>query len=228
VEDGPLSAVVFDLDGTLVDTAPDLHAAVNRALADAGAAPLSLAQVTDFVGNGIPALVQRAADAAGLPRARRGALLAAFGRHYARDPATLGRPYPGLVPALGALAGAGHALGICTNKALAPARAILSALDLAPHFAAVIGGDSLPQRKPDPAPLGAAVRALGGGPAVFVGDSEVDAETARRAGLPFVLFTEGYAKRPVAALPHAASFADYAELPQIVGRLLAAGDRVTG
>ena len=96
---------------------------------------------------------------------------------------------------------------------------LLRHLGLESRFAALLGGDSLAVRKPDPSPLHAAVTALGGGPALLVGDSEVDAETAERAGLPFVLFTRGYRHTPVDGIPHAAAFDDFAALPGIVARL---------
>jgi len=115
---------------------------------------------------------------------------------------------------------AGHALGVCTNKPAEPARAVLAHLGLLDRFAVVVGGDSLPVTKPDPAPLRAALEALPPGAAVFVGDSEVDAETARAAGVPFLLFTEGYRKSPISALPHAAAFAHWGALPGLVARVL--------
>jgi phosphoglycolate phosphatase len=123
--------------------------------------------------------------------------------------------------ALTALAAAGHRMAICTNKPYGPTLAVLRHLGLFGHFAAVIGGDSLPQRKPDPAPLHETVRLLGGGPVLFVGDSEVDAETAINAGIPFLLYTEGYRKAPVADLPHAAAFDDFAALSALVAGLSA-------
>jgi phosphoglycolate phosphatase len=106
-------------------------------------------------------------------------------------------------------------MGVCTNKPLGPTHAALAHFGWQGLFASVIGGDSLAARKPDPAPLLASVAALGGGPAVYVGDSEVDGETAERAGVPFLLFTEGYRKAEVAAIPHRAAFADWSALPDL-------------
>jgi phosphoglycolate phosphatase len=133
-------------------------------------------------------------------------------------PAVLTRPYPGVVEALRDLRALGHPLGICTNKALQPTEEILDALDLRGFFDAVIGGDSLPQRKPDPAPLHACFAALGA-PLVFVGDSEVDADCAARAGIRFALFTGGYRKAPVADLPHDLAFDDHAQMVAALGAL---------
>ncbi|MDP4034447.1 MAG: phosphoglycolate phosphatase [Pseudorhodobacter sp.] len=217
-----MTVVIFDLDGTLIDSAPDIHAASNRVLAAEGFAPLSLPQVRSFIGKGVPHLVARLLEASGeAPNGpRHAAMVARFSASY-ESAVGLTRPYPGVAAALDALAATGLRLGLCTNKPVAPARAVLRHLGLNHHFAALIGGDSLPQRKPDPAPLLAVLAALGGGAAVYVGDSEVDAATAAAARLPFALFTEGYRKTPVADLPHAAAFADFAALPGIIAKLAA-------
>lgn len=214
--------IVFDLDGTLIDSAPDLHAAANRMLAEEGAAALSLDEVIGFIGNGIPTLVERVMRARGLDQERHSDLLARYRAFYDADAATLTRPYPGVVAALSTLARAGHQMGICTNKPEAPARSIIAGLDLAAFFPVIVGGDSCATKKPDPAPLVQTFARLGPespGGAVYVGDSEVDAETARAAGVPFLLFTEGYRKSRVEALPHHAAFSDFAALPAMVAAL---------
>ncbi len=208
--------LIFDLDGTLIDSAPDIQAAVNRMLADQGLPPLDLPTVTSFVGNGLPKLVERVMARCGLAPARHKELTRITLDFYNADPATLTRPYPGVPQALKALEAAGHRLALCTNKPEVPARAILADLGLARHFPVVIGGDSLPVNKPEPAPALECVRLMGGGAAAFIGDSEVDAATAEAAGLPFYLFTEGYRKSPVDALPHHAAFADFAVLPALL------------
>ncbi|MFA5537662.1 MAG: phosphoglycolate phosphatase [Gemmobacter sp.] len=215
-----MTMVLFDLDGTLVDSAPDLRAAANRMLADEGAAPIDLATTISFVGNGVPVLVERIIAARGLARPH-GELVANFLRHYEADAATLTRPYPGVPQMLETLRDAGHRLGICTNKPEAPARDILRLLGLDGYFPVVVGGDSLPRKKPDPAPLFHAARLMGGGPVAYVGDSEIDAEAAGAAAFPFALFTGGYRKSPVAALAHDAAFADFADLPGLIPGLLA-------
>ncbi len=183
--------VVFDLDGTLIDSAPDIAAAANAMLREIGREALPLQRIVSFVGNGVPKLVERCLDATGgRDEAGFRAALAIFRRVYDADPATLTRPYPGVPELLEALAGAGFALGICTNKPEAPSRAILEALGLAGRFGAVVGGDTLPVTKPDPAPLHEAVSRLGGG---------ADEATAKAAGLPFLFFTGGYRKKPAEA-----------------------------
>ena len=212
-----MKAIVFDLDGTLVDSAPDIVGAGNALLADEGAAPIPFAVARGFIGAGADVFVRRMMAAAGMAEdaARQARLHAAFlDRYEGAVGATV--LYPGVLGALDALAAGGWRIGICTNKPERPTAALLRHFGLGPRFAAVIGGDTLSVRKPDPAPLAAAIAALGGLPSVFVGDSE----TARRAGVPLALYTEGYRKTPLGALHHDAAFSDFAELPEIAARLL--------
>ncbi len=210
-------AIVFDLDGTLVDSAPDIRAALNRVLAGEGAAPVTLAETVSFVGHGIPRLVRQAREARGLGPDRQDAMTEAMLAIYLAAPATLTRPYAGVTACLEALCALGHPLGLCTNKALAPTLAILDTLELSRFFRVIIGGDSLPQKKPDPAPLHAAFAALGS-PFLYVGDSEIDAAAAEAAGVAFALFTEGYRKAPVAGLRHGFAFDRYDDLVAFVTR----------
>lgn len=206
-------AVLFDLDGTLIDSLPDLHAAANAMLEEMGRPALDLETARGFIGNGVPKLVERCLDATGgRDEGVFAAALARFRDAYAADPATLTRPYPGVPETLAALREAGFALGVVTNKPAAPAETILAALGLRAHFGALIGGDSLPVMKPDPAPLAAAKEALGGGPAIYVGDSETDEAAARNAGLPFWFFTEGYRKKPAEAFEAEFAFGRFEEL----------------
>ncbi|WP_138466837.1 phosphoglycolate phosphatase [Poseidonocella sp. HB161398] len=215
-----MTPIVFDLDGTLIDSAPDIHAAAAKMQAEAGLAPLGLARIRSFIGNGVPVLVERIMAAQDLPSdpELHDALTARFLAHYDAAPAALTRPYPHVPAMLAELAAAGHPLGLCTNKPVGPSRAILAALGLGEVFAAVTGGDSLPLRKPDPMPLCATFAALGG-KGIYVGDSEVDAATAGAAQVPFLLFTEGYRKTPVDELRHDAAFADFSALPGLVRAL---------
>jgi len=216
-------AVVFDLDGTLVDSVPDIHAAVAAFLAERGHPPLDLATVTGFGGNGVPVLLERVLGAVGEAAgpAEVQAALPRFIAIYGAAPAALSRLYPGVATALATLCEAGFSLGVCTNKPEAPARRMLKELGIAGFFAAVTGGDSLPQRKPDPAPLRHTAAQLGVDltAVTYVGDSEVDAATAAAAEVLFVLFTEGYRKTPVAEIPHHAALGDFTALPGLVADL---------
>ncbi|MEX0277258.1 MAG: phosphoglycolate phosphatase [Ruegeria sp.] len=220
------AVVIFDLDGTLVDSVADLATAVNRMLKEQGVDPLPAKTVQRFVGNGLPKLVERVMRHCDLPSARHAELTQNTLQHYSAAPISASTVYPGIPEALQQLRDSGCALGVCTNKPEAPARHVLDAFDLSPFFGHVIGGDSLSVRKPDPALLTACVSGLSqAGPTIFVGDSEVDAETARRAKVPFLLFSQGYRKSPVAEIPHRFSYDDSAEIPALVQQIVQAETR---
>ena len=213
-----MARIVFDLDGTLVDSAPDIRAVANSVLAEEGRAPLSLAETVAFIGEGTSVFVARMRAARDIPETEQERLHAAFLPRY-QGAVHLTEMYDSVTEALRALADAGHVLGLCTNKPEGPADAVLRHFGLTGFFATRIGGDSLATRKPDPAPLHAALDALGDGPSLYVGDSETDAETAARADVPFLLFTRGYRKAAVESLPHRARFDDWAALPGLVAAL---------
>ena len=213
--------IIFDLDGTLIDSAPDIHAAGNAVLLAEGLGQITPEQARSFIGNGARVFVER------LERAATGTndpvRTARMQQHFLGAYETahaLTRVYPGVEAALETLRAAGWRMAICTNKPLGPTRAVLARFGLNAMFEAVIGGDSLPVIKPDPAPLRAAIDALGGGTAVYVGDSEVDGATAQAAQVPFALFTLGYRKSAVAEIPHSRAFDDFATLPAIAQALL--------
>ncbi|CAN1531878.1 Gph Predicted phosphatases [Paracoccaceae bacterium] len=209
--------VVFDLDGTLIDSAPDFHAGANGILADEGLAPLTFAEARGFIGNGAAAFVAQMRAARGIPDGEQPRLLAEFIRRY-DEFVSLTHPYPGVVEALQRLRARGHPLGICTNKPYRPTLSVLRHLKMEPLFATIYGGDSLAVHKPNPATLRAAFASLGG-PGLFVGDSEVDAETAKAAGLPLLLFSGGYRKSPAETLGATAVFDDFAALPDLIKAL---------
>ncbi len=215
-------ALVFDLDGTLIDSAPDLLAALNRVLAADGLPPVGLADIKRMVGDGAAMLVKRGFARVG--RMLEGAALAdrtaRYVATYEAVVADLTRPYPGVPETLALLAGEGYRLGICTNKPAGPARAVLAALGLLDFFATVQGGDSGPVRKPDPGHLHAVLAALAApaGAAVMIGDSPVDMATARAAGVPVIAFAHGYSRVPVAELGADAVLEDFAALPALLRR----------
>lgn len=209
--------IIFDLDGTLIDSAPAIHAVSNLELGLRGLPLLPLERVRSFVGRGTSHLVSCLLEASG--QEPDGPLHAevcdSFLIRYAQQ-LEGNTPYPRVLEALRDLKAAGYALGLCTNKPLAPTRAVLDHLGLAPLFSSVVAGDSCATRKPDPEMLHQSIRLLGGGRAIYVGDSEVDAETAQNAGAPFALYTEGYRKTDVHALHHDVAFSNFAMLPGIV------------
>ncbi|MEL6574959.1 MAG: phosphoglycolate phosphatase [Pseudomonadota bacterium] len=197
----PLRAVVFDLDGTLVDSAPDIAASLNATLVALGRGPLPLPRVLGNVGHGMRHLIARcladsgggAEDEALIDRA-----LGLYRAHYAEHLADATRPYPNVPEVLEQLAESGLKLAVCTNKPEGLSQKLLAALDLAPFFPVVVGGDTVAERKPHPAPLLHAIKQLGAAPGdtLFVGDSAPDEGAARAAGARFAFHTEGYAQGP--------------------------------
>ena len=214
-----MQAIIFDLDGTLVHSAPDLHAAAVAMLGDLGRPGLTLAQVTGFIGNGVPKLVQRClAATGGIPEDGGKAALEIFSAHYSRHPTRLSRVYDGVRQMLAALGKAGIGLGVCTNKPEAMARLVLDQLGIGEAITALVGGDTLTVRKPDPEPLRHCLRLLGAESdrAIYVGDSETDAETAGNLRLRFALFSGGYRKSPIEAMRADFVFSDFAALTREV------------
>ncbi len=209
------TAVVFDLDGTLIDSAPDIHVIANRVLTEIGVEPISLQQTRSFIGNGAAAFVTRMREARGIAESHQDELHRAFLALY-DDAVGLTTVYPDVPEILEELRSTGALLGICTNKPLRPAESVLRHMGLSGFFKAVRGGDSLPQRKPDPAPLLDTFAALGKGQWIYVGDSEIDAETASRAEVPFLLFTRGYRKKALGEIRHAAAFDSFRDLPGLI------------
>jgi phosphoglycolate phosphatase len=211
--------LVLDLDGTLVDSAPDLAACLNRRLAARGLAPLGLAEVRTMIGDGVAALVARGFAARALAADR--SALDEFVADYATHLAVATRPYPGVIPTLERLATEGWRLAVCTNKPEALARRLLGALELARYFGAIGGSDSFAARKPDPAHLLATIAAAGGAPgwAVLAGDGENDLRTAGAAAIPCIFVTWGYGP-PALAGRAAAVATEFAHLPSLAARLV--------
>ncbi len=214
----PLKAVIFDLDGTLVDSVPDIHAAANALLRAMGYQPISYEILRSFVGNGIPKLVERVMRAShmDITPERHADLTAQFIDLYAAKPVAKSQLYSGVTDLLNTLKSRGYTLGICTNKDHALTMQVLEGMGISKVFDAVVGGDTMPVKKPDPAPLFEAMRQLGATQTLYVGDSEVDAATALAADLPFALFTEGYRKSAVSVIQHAFSFSEFSTLAEFV------------
>ncbi len=218
-------AIAFDLDGTLIDSAPEIHAAALTVLAAEGLPALDFATVRGFIGRGVPDLIARMlAHLGDTDPARQARMAASFMGGY-EGAVSVTTAYPGAAEALRVLAGQGAALALCTNKPFAATRAVVAHFGLGP-FGAVVGGDSLPVKKPDPAPLLACLAPLARPRALFVGDSEIDAETAQRAGVPFALYTEGYRKTAVADLAPAFAFDAWADFPAAVAAFSARGGEI--
>lgn len=213
--------IIFDLDGTLIDSAPDINAAGNAVLAAEGLPGVTLAQTRSFIGNGAGVYVQRLEEA--VTDAHDPARIARMRQRFAAEYETahaLTHIYPGVEAALADLQNDGWRFGLCTNKPIAPTKTVLAHFGWSTLFDHVIGGDSLPVHKPDPAPLNAVIDAMGGGPVLYVGDSEVDAGTAQAAGVPFALFTLGYRKTPVADVPHDRAFDDWAQFAGLAREMM--------
>jgi phosphoglycolate phosphatase len=213
--------LLLDLDGTLVDTAPDVCAALNRLMRSRGLAPFTLAQTAAMIGDGVAVLVQRAFAA----RAQRPdeQAVAEFGRDYGAHVAEESRPFPGVAEFLRDHAGLGWRMAVCTNKPEAAARKLLDEIGLGHLLQAIGGGDSFPVRKPDPAHLLATLRLAGGEPAgsVMVGDHANDVAAAHGAGVKAIFVTWGYG--PLAMGQGADAVAgDLADLRLAIERLVPA------
>jgi phosphoglycolate phosphatase len=210
--------VVFDLDGTLIDSAPDMHRAVNLMLADMGCAPLSLPEIRTMVGDGASALIARALAARQCVTADPNKALAQFLEHYEENPTAFTPTFPGVPETLERLQAIGLTLAICTNKPTRLTHMILERLGINRFFVRVIAGDTLPFRKPDPRALIEVLNVFGTPPAaaIMVGDSEVDAATAHAANVPFILMTYGYHRGPIDGISSIATLDHFAELATLL------------
>lgn len=214
------ASVVFDLDGTLLDSAPDLQDCANHALASVSEPPMKLEEVRGYIGDGISELVRRLIEARGLNPDSHSDLSSLFLERYAANPHARSRPHEGTDCALQRLSDLGVPLGICTNKPEGITRSILDHLGWSRHFAAVVGGDTTQWRKPDPRPLLRASDSLRAERCVFVGDSEADCHTAQAARIPIMLFEGGYRKTPLRELRFDASFPNYGAFRNRLAELL--------
>jgi len=219
----PAPLLVFDLDGTLVDTAPDLVDTLNVVLTREGLPPVAYDDARTMIGGGARAMLVR-----GLEEDGRAAtpelmdrLFADFLKHYTDHIADRSRPFPGLTDALDKLARDGHRFAVCTNKLEGLSLRLLRALHLADRFAAICGQDTFGVQKPDPEILRRTVAAAGGTPgaAIMIGDSETDIRTARAAGIPVVAVDFGYSEKPVADLAPDRVISHFRQLPDEIASL---------
>ena len=203
-------SVIFDLDGTLVDSVEAIRDIANTLLAELALPLMDTSEARANIGNGAIVFLEKtlrardAVDATSFePRLKR------YQEIYAAAPGEANPPFAGVENVLQQLKADGARLGLCTNKPEAPTHGVIEALGWNGIFETVVAGDTLAERKPSPLPLRTVADRLGNGPVVYIGDSEVDAAAAEAAGLPFLLFTEGYRKSPVSALNCAGSFTTY-------------------
>ncbi len=221
------ATIAFDLDGTLVDTAPDLVGTLNAILAEHGLPTHGAQAVKGMVGAGAWNLIKRGFAASGEPLGedRKDALFGRFIDIYENRIARESVPYPGCLNALDALAAVGATLVVCTNKYSRGSDLLLEALGMTRRFAAVIGPDRAPAPKPDARHIAAAVEAAGGSldRCVMVGDSITDFNAARATGVPVILVPFGYSDVPAATLAADAFCETWDEIPEACGRLLSRG-----
>jgi phosphoglycolate phosphatase len=220
------AVIVFDLDGTLIDTAPDLMFTLNTVLGEQGLPPLPYEMASSLVGRGARAMLERGFQADGRPLEEPEAsrLFDRFIDHYLDHIADESRPFPGVIEALDRLEDAGAALAVCTNKRTDLSLAVLDALGLTSRFAAIVGPDLAPRPKPDASHLLRAIELAGGDPAraLMVGDSINDVLAARNAKVPVVLVSFGYTDIPPRDMDADALIDGFDELYDQVARLIGA------
>ncbi len=216
--------IVFDLDGTLVDTAPDLVDTLNVILAREGLPAVPFEQGRNMIGGGGRAMIERALDAEGhaSSASKLDRLYAAFIAYYAEHIADQSRPFRQLEATLAEFAAAGHRLAVCTNKLEWLSKRLLDKLQLAHYFAAICGQDTFGIQKPDPQVFRLTVRRAGGEPqqAIMVGDSKTDVYTARAAQVPVVAVDFGYSDVPIASLQPDRIIGSFADLPGAIAGLM--------
>jgi phosphoglycolate phosphatase len=220
------ATVVFDLDGTLIDTAPDLVATANYVLGTVGLDPLPDSALKPLIGRGSRAMIESGLAHHGvvLPETEVTRLHALFLKHYADNVAVASRPYEGVPELIPLLLDEGARLAICTNKVELLSKMLLEQLGMSRHFRAVAGRDTFAVCKPHPGHLTGTIALAGGqvANAVMIGDTDVDFATANAAGVPSIGVTFGYSERPVAELGPTAVIDHYSELPAALEKVLKA------
>ncbi len=217
------ATLVFDLDGTLIDTAPDLIDTLNVLFAREGLPPVPYDVARNLIGGGARAMITRGIEAEGrsIDTAKLERMFGEFIAHYAEHIADRSRPFPGVADALDELAAAGFRFAICTNKLERLSLRLLDALKLTHRFAAICGQDTFGVQKPDPEVLRRTIAAAGGSPqrAVMIGDSATDIRTARAAGVPVIAVDFGYSEEPIAAFAPDRVISHFAQLPDAIAAI---------
>jgi len=217
--------ILFDLDGTLVDSAPDVRACTNEALAAEGRRELSLGEIKSLIGQGARVLVERALALTGDAGTAEmvDECLERFIATYRAHPVRHTQVYPGVLEVLDRFRGLGITMGICTNKPQATTGPVIDAFGLDPYFGTICCGDAVPHRKPDGRHVFHTLEILGAdaASAVLVGDSENDIGAALNAGIPSVAVSFGYSHQPPHELGADAVIDAFADLPDALARILA-------
>lgn len=218
------ATIVFDLDGTLVDTAPDLTNVLNDVLTRRGLAPVSIEAIRGCVGHGARVMIEQALARAGA-EGDVDRMLAEFLVHYEANIARESRPYPGALAALDRLAAQGATLAICTNKREQLSRVLLQKLEIEHYFSALAGRDTFPVAKPHPGHLTGVIALAGGSPSrsIMIGDSDIDLRTAKAASVPAILVSFGYGAAPLDGFAPAAVIDHFDALEAHAAALLNGG-----
>jgi phosphoglycolate phosphatase len=219
--------LVFDLDGTLADTAPDLLSSLNHCLTLENIEPVDAATLKSYVGHGARVMLERAFSARRrpLPVEKLDTLQAVFFEHYRKEMPGKSKLYPGVKRVMDEFAGKGFLLAICTNKLESMSVRLLEGLGVAERFAAICGGDTFPYRKPDPRHLFDTIAHAGGAAdrSVMIGDSRTDIDTAKAAGIPVIAVDFGYSDRHVREFEPSRIISHFDEItPELIENLLAA------
>lgn len=218
-----MSAVIFDLDGTLIDSLPDIRSSLNSVLKDNGYRSMSTEEVKNMIGGGSDILLKEAFRLVGAKMDRKAltSYVEAFTLQYERNPTSQTSVFPGTLLALETLAAKGIKMGVCTNKPHAVALTILKSLSLDKYFPVCVGKGKMPYHKPDQRHYNCVAAELNVEPqkTVYVGDSITDVKTARNAGVPIILMSHGYSHKPAATLGGDLLINHFSELPNAIDKL---------
>ena len=218
--------IIFDLDGTLVDTAPDLIDTLNVVFEREGLPPVAYQTARNLIGGGARAMIARGVEAEGrvFEQPKLEQMFDDFIAYYSAHVADRSRPFPGLIDALDTLATSGHRFAVCTNKLERLSVLLLEKLELTDRFVAICGQDTFGIQKPDPEILRRTIAAAGGDPqrAIMIGDSLTDIRTARAAGVPVIAVDFGYSENPVSELAPDKIISHFAQLPAAIAAIFSA------